>query len=262
MSQTMSNPNDWSHFYNHHHQQQQHNFSSSTAAAASTLLSSSDAIFVTTTTTATTVNPPSADGPTNPIQFIGSRGSSSSSLNPEGGRVSKPARKRSRASRRTPTTLLNTDTSNFRAMVQQFTGGPVGPFGTSAGRGLSSSSSLNIPGFSYGLLNNPRQQQIGNQIPNAAGVGDGGGGGGGGGGFHHLQQYQQQFHQSPSPFLFSLGNNNNSINDGPSNSNTASDHAHLLLQPGMVDEGNEGGAPPPPETTSGGNENRGSGFLY
>ncbi|XP_047306889.1 uncharacterized protein LOC124910305 [Impatiens glandulifera] len=40
------------------------------------------------------------------------------------GRVSKPVRRRTRASRRTPTTLLSTDTRNFRAMVQQFTGGP------------------------------------------------------------------------------------------------------------------------------------------
>ncbi|XP_015972781.1 VQ motif-containing protein 22 [Arachis duranensis] len=44
-------------------------------------------------------------------------------VNPEA-RVSKPIRRRSRASRRTPTTLLNTDTTNFRAMVQQFTGAP------------------------------------------------------------------------------------------------------------------------------------------
>ncbi|KAI3814291.1 hypothetical protein L1987_19042 [Smallanthus sonchifolius] len=40
-------------------------------------------------------------------------------------RVTRPtiARRRSRASRKTPTTLLNTDTTNFRAMVQRFTGG-------------------------------------------------------------------------------------------------------------------------------------------
>ncbi|XP_062223955.1 uncharacterized protein LOC133922589 [Phragmites australis] len=47
----------------------------------------------------------------------------------EGGRVGKPARRRSRASRRAPVTMLNTDTSNFRAMVQQFTGTPSGPYG-------------------------------------------------------------------------------------------------------------------------------------
>ncbi|KAL6888753.1 hypothetical protein ACP4OV_009779 [Aristida adscensionis] len=51
----------------------------------------------------------------------------------EGGRVGKPARRRSRASRRAPVTLLNTDTSNFRAMVQQFTGIPSGPYGSGVG---------------------------------------------------------------------------------------------------------------------------------
>ncbi|KAM0874775.1 hypothetical protein ACQ4PT_037226 [Festuca glaucescens] len=53
----------------------------------------------------------------------------------EGGRVGKPARRRSRASRRAPVTLLNTDTSNFRAMVQQFTGIPSGPYGPGGGGG-------------------------------------------------------------------------------------------------------------------------------
>ncbi|XP_047048150.1 uncharacterized protein LOC124653132 [Lolium rigidum] len=38
------------------------------------------------------------------------------------------SRKRARASRRTPTTVLTTDTSNFRAMVQEFTGIPSPPF--------------------------------------------------------------------------------------------------------------------------------------
>ncbi|KAK4747121.1 hypothetical protein SAY87_026158 [Trapa incisa] len=37
-------------------------------------------------------------------------------------------KKRSRASRRAPTTVLNTDTTNFRAMVQEFTGIPAPPF--------------------------------------------------------------------------------------------------------------------------------------
>lgn len=45
-----------------------------------------------------------------------------------------PARnpkKRSRASRRAPTTVLTTDTTNFRAMVQEFTGIPAPPFTSS-----------------------------------------------------------------------------------------------------------------------------------
>ncbi|KAL1569632.1 hypothetical protein AAHA92_01091 [Salvia divinorum] len=41
-------------------------------------------------------------------------------------------KKRSRASRRAPTTVLTTDTTNFRAMVQEFTGIPAPPFNTSS----------------------------------------------------------------------------------------------------------------------------------
>ncbi|KDP27418.1 hypothetical protein JCGZ_20246 [Jatropha curcas] len=41
---------------------------------------------------------------------------------PNKGLISKPIRRRSRTSKKTPTTLLNANTSNFRALVQQFTG--------------------------------------------------------------------------------------------------------------------------------------------
>ncbi|KAG6397491.1 hypothetical protein SASPL_143658 [Salvia splendens] len=41
-------------------------------------------------------------------------------------------KKRSRASRRAPTTVLTTDTTNFRAMVQEFTGIPSPPFNNSS----------------------------------------------------------------------------------------------------------------------------------
>lgn len=54
------------------------------------------------------------------------------SLSVNGGGTAKVGKKRSRASRRAPTTLLNTDTSNFRAMVQRFTGIPETPFGYSS----------------------------------------------------------------------------------------------------------------------------------
>lgn len=40
-------------------------------------------------------------------------------------------KKRSRASRRAPTTVLTTDTTNFRALVQEFTGIPAPPFAAS-----------------------------------------------------------------------------------------------------------------------------------
>ncbi|CAH1412437.1 unnamed protein product [Lactuca virosa] len=49
----------------------------------------------------------------------------SSVSNDKEGRVTRPTnngRRSSRTSRRTPTTLLNTDITNFRSMVQQFTG--------------------------------------------------------------------------------------------------------------------------------------------
>lgn len=50
---------------------------------------------------------------------------SSSYTNPKpNSNASKPIRKRSRSSKRTPITLLNANTTNFRALVQQFTGCP------------------------------------------------------------------------------------------------------------------------------------------
>ncbi|XP_065014367.1 nuclear pore complex protein NUP62-like isoform X1 [Musa acuminata AAA Group] len=45
--------------------------------------------------------------------------------------LTRGSKKRSRASRRAPTTVLTTDTSNFRAMVQEFTGIPSPPFAAS-----------------------------------------------------------------------------------------------------------------------------------
>ncbi|KAF6147373.1 hypothetical protein GIB67_003271, partial [Kingdonia uniflora] len=45
-------------------------------------------------------------------------------------------KKRSRASRCAPMTILTTDTSNFRAMVQEFTGIPAPPFSASMPIGL------------------------------------------------------------------------------------------------------------------------------
>ncbi|KAE8679789.1 putative carbohydrate transporter [Hibiscus syriacus] len=44
----------------------------------------------------------------------------------------KNPKKRTRASRRAPTTVLTTDTRNFRAMVQEFTGIPAPPFSGSS----------------------------------------------------------------------------------------------------------------------------------
>lgn len=58
------------------------------------------------------------------------RGSVSGPPNEQNAVVRNP-KKRSRASRRAPTTVLTTDTANFRAMVQEFTGIPAPPFTSS-----------------------------------------------------------------------------------------------------------------------------------
>ncbi|KAI3465116.1 hypothetical protein Pfo_021779 [Paulownia fortunei] len=47
---------------------------------------------------------------------------------PSQSNVIKNPKKRTRASRRAPTTVLTTDTTNFRQMVQEFTGIPAAPF--------------------------------------------------------------------------------------------------------------------------------------
>ncbi|KAJ6756674.1 VQ MOTIF-CONTAINING PROTEIN [Salix purpurea] len=116
MSKIMSdNPPDWSQFY----QQISSQVLPPVRPGFSDRGGVADVNITTTTTAVDTDSISNPMGSGNP--------SSSGRLSPEG-RVAKPIRRRSRASRRTPTTLLNTDTTNFRAMVQQFTGGPSAPF--------------------------------------------------------------------------------------------------------------------------------------
>ncbi|KAF9682530.1 hypothetical protein SADUNF_Sadunf05G0118600 [Salix dunnii] len=59
------------------------------------------------------------------VQDFGVRSSSPSD---QAHGVARNPKKRTRASRRAPTTVLTTDTSNFRQMVQEFTGIPAPPF--------------------------------------------------------------------------------------------------------------------------------------
>ncbi|KAG6485612.1 formin-like protein 6 [Zingiber officinale] len=56
-------------------------------------------------------------------------------------------KKRTRASRRAPTTVINTETSNFRSMVQQFTGFPSPPFA-----GAAASPQFQSPGLQLDLF--------------------------------------------------------------------------------------------------------------
>ncbi|GFS44819.1 VQ motif-containing protein [Actinidia rufa] len=76
-------------------------------------------------------------------------------LNPKGS-ISKPIRRRSRVSKRTPITLLNATTTNFRALVQQFTGCRSGTlsFGTKKGPinlnfEFASQQTVNNGGYRY-----------------------------------------------------------------------------------------------------------------
>ncbi|KAK4796364.1 hypothetical protein SAY86_028690 [Trapa natans] len=121
----MSLPSEWAQFY------RQISFSGQADVPAPPLLPVPDLLrpSETTSSMASVTAVPSADITVNPAQGSGSSGAAvaAAALSP-GGRVSKPKRRRSRASRRTPTTLLSTDTTNFRAMVQQFTGGPAAHF--------------------------------------------------------------------------------------------------------------------------------------
>ncbi|CAA2934168.1 Hypothetical predicted protein [Olea europaea subsp. europaea] len=113
-SETMSNSTDWMHFY-------QHNLSGQPQNTPSFNGSVSENVMAATATAPATVGGATAAAQNNlsPSYY---------NLDVEGGRASRPLRRRTRASRRTPITLLNTDTSNFRAMVQQFTGGPSSSF--------------------------------------------------------------------------------------------------------------------------------------
>ncbi|XP_039010389.1 VQ motif-containing protein 22-like [Hibiscus syriacus] len=143
------------------------------------------------------VNTPAITTTTGPANSLGSGlggGSSGGHLSPEGG-VGKPARRRPRASRRTPTTLLNTDTTNFRAMVQQFTGGPSAPFAA----GGSHPSGAN---FGFGTRQphvNPNNNPL--MLPPA--------------GFQLQYQQQQHHYLQNQPLVFPLnGNDDNNPGRG------------------------------------------------
>lgn len=96
----------------HHHQQQQASWSAQFMAGPAS--------------SSTRVAPPDA----------GMGASAHQAPDPSAAAAAAPprgSRKRARASRRAPTTVLTTDTSNFRAMVQEFTGIPNPPFAAGAG---------------------------------------------------------------------------------------------------------------------------------
>jgi hypothetical protein len=132
--------------------------------------------------------PPLSHGPTDTTISISSPGAPNNThqLTPKGS-VSKAARRRSRASKRTPTTLLNANANNFRALVQQFTGCPSaaisfgnqkGPVNLDFGRGREENqriiSSLMAPFTNNNYDHHRFLQQSQSQQ------------------YHHQQQQQQQ----------------------------------------------------------------------
>uniref|UniRef100_A0A2P2PTY7 VQ domain-containing protein n=1 Tax=Rhizophora mucronata TaxID=61149 RepID=A0A2P2PTY7_RHIMU len=241
MSETMTPSSDWGQFY-------QQSLSNQVAPLGRTLSGTvfgsdriSEATAVTTTIT-------SATAPT-PLGSANSGTSGGGRLSHEG-RVCKPPRRRSRASRRTPTTLLNTDTTNFRAMVQQFTGGPSAPY--------AAGSQLNAANYNLGI--GLRQANVNPSIPVMVSPAAAG---------YHLQyqpqqqqqqQYQHQDQPRPASYMFSLGNSNNNNNSfGPSGNNfflqrfgnpprTATTSMEAVSSDGFLMEGvsSQGPAHPPP----------------
>lgn len=153
MSNTMSSSSELEQFYD---QAMDHGFS--------------DPMAVTTSVTnSTTVSPNSSSG-------------TNGQLTPKG--VSKPIRRRSRASKKTPTTLLNANTNNFRALVQQFTGCPSasisfrnqrGPVNLDFGKGREENQSV-VPSVMGPFGNNYYYQHQQSQSPQ----------------HHQHQQFQQQ----------------------------------------------------------------------
>lgn len=113
-------------------------------------------------------------------------------VNAHGG-IGKPTKRRSRASRKGPITLFNTDTANFRAMVQQYTGAPT--------VAISSGSQPGLPTINFGFGGHGLGPYQGMMVPPSQ--------------THPtLQQLQQPLvFQRGGESLFSLGNNNRASAD-------------------------------------------------
>lgn len=117
-------------------------------------------------------------------------------------------KKRSRASRRAPTTVLTTDTSNFRAMVQEFTGIPAPPF-----------SSSSFPRTRLDLFTSPTPSSFRSQPSNFNQN------------HHLLRPFPQKFQPQVSPFSTTNNNNINNVISSAATSASPSDQLGLLKPP-------------------------------
>ncbi|KAL5977598.1 hypothetical protein ACLOJK_041496 [Asimina triloba] len=154
MTESGSSSGDWLHFY---HPQASGGRQAAHPNAPPSFGRAPMVVDATVTTTAAATAPSRNIGPSNE------------------GRAGRPARRRSRASRRAPTTLLNTDTTNFRAMVQQFTGAPPGPFLPTVGGHAGGGPTLN-----FELGGHDRRQGMAGAAARP---------------YYHLQHHQYSYHQ-------------------------------------------------------------------
>ncbi|XP_019260503.1 PREDICTED: uncharacterized protein LOC109238488 [Nicotiana attenuata] len=88
---------------------------------------SQDSTIMNTTTTYPSHVTISSDYQYSNLSPENSSGNGDHQLSPKTSTISKPVRRRSRASKKTPTTLVNASISNFRAVVQQYTGCHTSP---------------------------------------------------------------------------------------------------------------------------------------
>lgn len=155
-----------------------------------------------------------------------------SQLTPKSGIVSKPIRRRSRASKRTPTTLLNANTANFRALVQQFTGCPSttmstlgvhkGPItlnfqqGTSAHKSHHHNTSRVVLPFSSRSYNNNNNNQV-HQVPSLLP--------------NWQKQEEPQLHQQQSEYSFGFVKNNDFL---PSSGNSIRPSTSMDVSDGLL----------------------------
>lgn len=156
----------------------------------------SEATVVTTVASTTVSGPLPTGGP----------GTSIGAHLPEDVLVGRPAaRKRGRALRRAPTTVLNTDLTNFRAMVQQFTGAPTTPFSSVLGRpdGRTVNSGFERPRGLEAMMVRPSETQHHQQYHY----------------HHHQQQQQQNFQQlrQGEEEMFSMGRTDDDFFSGLNN---------------------------------------------
>ncbi|MCD7473290.1 hypothetical protein HAX54_015071 [Datura stramonium] len=156
MSDNMPNPTDWVQIYQHTLSRQPPPPppppSTTTFHGGSDSRVSNATAFTTAPTSSSTSPPPQHHGPL--------------------GCGSRPIRRRSRASRRTPATVFNTDTRNFRAMVQQFTGNQNGPVESYGPRNINlvNPSTYNIQFYQQQVQQN--QQQVQQNFPPQGQIGE------------------------------------------------------------------------------------------